>query len=103
MGRTNNWLSYERDISQRLRGRHCVSLVTGPVADTMSEGERQPTEAVFTQLQQGNIFVDTVGVLTTSLAAYRHLIKCNRLKCEKLRCAGARARVTVCALQSAAK
>ncbi len=31
-------------------------------AEAMSEGEMRPTEAVFTQLQQGNIFVDTVGV-----------------------------------------
>lgn len=28
----------------------------------MSKEERRPTDAVYTPLQQGNVFVDTVGV-----------------------------------------
>lgn len=46
----------------------CLSRHSGPVAGTMSEGERQPAEAVFTQLQRGNLFVDTVGVFSVNLS-----------------------------------
>lgn len=40
------------------------------MADTMSEEETPSTEVVFTQLQQGHIYSDTVGVSLPKLTAF---------------------------------
>lgn len=47
----------------------CLVHHPGPAADTMSEAGKRQTEAVFTQLQQGSDFVDSVGVFNFKLSA----------------------------------
>lgn len=48
-----------------------VSSVTPDLpAGTMSEAERQPTGAVFTQLQRGSVFVDSVGAFNSKLSTF---------------------------------
>ena len=69
-------MNYVRDITEvPVWAAHQAGLV----AHTMSEEQVEPTEAVFTPLQQGPFSVDTVGVpsveWTTFLPVYSRGVK----------------------------